>query len=146
VALALFYAYFSFARLEIFKMLLASFFPLAVMTMAVLGAIVFGLATPTEAAAMGSMGGLVCGLFVGSSIFSAAFALLAGQELINTWVLSLNMTLVQFMILAQMVIFMPIFTPLLPHFGIDPLFFGLLVARNLQTAFLSQPVAMAAFN
>ena len=187
VALALFYAYFSFARLEIFKMLLASFFPLAVMIMAVLGAIVFGLATPTEAAAMGSMGGLVlaaayrklnmtvlresvfltaktsamvCWLFVGSSIFSAAFALLGGQELINTWVLSLDMTPVQFMILAQVVIFllgwplewteiivifMPIFIPLLPHFGIDPLFFGLLVALNLQTAFLSPPVAMAAF-
>ena len=187
VALALFYAYFSFARLEIFKMLLGSFFPLAVMIMAVLGTIVFGLATPTEAAAMGSLGGLllaaayrrlnmqvmkesvyltaktsamVCWLFVGSSIFSAAFALLGGQELINQWVLSLDMTPVQFMILAQVVIFllgwplewteiivifMPIFIPLLPHFGIDPLFFGLLVALNLQTAFLSPPVAMAAF-
>jgi TRAP-type mannitol/chloroaromatic compound transport system permease large subunit len=187
VALGIFYAYFSFARLEIFKMLLGSFFPLAVMILAVLGTIVFGLATPTEAAAMGSMGGLllaaayrrlnmtvmresvyltaktsamVCWLFVGSSIFSAAFALLGGQELINQWVLSLNMTPVQFMILAQVVIFllgwplewteiivifMPIFIPLLPHFGIDPLFFGLLVALNLQTAFLSPPVAMAAF-
>ena len=187
VALALFYAYFSFARLEIFKMLLGSFFPLAVMIMAVLGTIVVGLATPTEAAAMGSLGGLllaaayrrlnmqvmkesvyltaktsamVCWLFVGSSIFSAAFALLGGQELINQWVLSLDMTPVQFMILAQVVIFllgwplewteiivifMPIFIPLLPHFGIDPLFFGLLVALNLQTAFLSPPVAMAAF-
>jgi len=186
-AMLVFYAYFSFARLEIFKMLLGSFFPLAIMILAVLGTIVFGLATPTEAAAIGSMGGLllaaayrrlnfqvmkesvfltaktsamVCWLFVGSSIFSAAFALLGGQELINTWVLSLNMTPVQFMILAQVVIFllgwplewteiivifMPIFIPLLPHFGIDPLFFGLLVALNLQTAFLSPPVAMAAF-
>ena len=187
VALALFYAYFSFARLEIFKMLLGSFFPLAMMILAVLGTIVFGLATPTEAAAMGSLGGIllaaayrrlnmqvmresvyltaktsamVCWLFVGSSIFSAAFALLGGQELINNWVLSMNMTPVEFMILAQVVIFllgwplewteiivifMPIFIPLLPHFGIDPLFFGLLVALNLQTAFLSPPVAMAAF-
>jgi TRAP-type mannitol/chloroaromatic compound transport system permease large subunit len=187
VALAIFYAIFSFARLEIFKMLLGSFFPLAIMIMAVLGTIVFGLATPTEAAAMGSMGGLllawayrrlnmtvvresvyltaktsamVCWLFVGSSIFSAAFALLGGQELINTWVLGMELTPVQFMILAQIVIFllgwplewteiivifMPIFIPLLPHFNIDPLFFGLLVALNLQTAFLSPPVAMAAF-
>jgi TRAP-type mannitol/chloroaromatic compound transport system permease large subunit len=103
---------------------------------------------------------MVCWLFVGSSIFSAAFALLGGQELINTWVLSMDLTPVQFMILAQVVIFllgwplewteiivifMPIFVPLLPHFGIDPLFFGLLVALNLQTAFLSPPVAMAAF-
>ena len=187
VALALFYAYFSFARLEIFKMLLGSFFPLAIMILAVLGTIVFGLATPTEAAAMGSLGGLllaaayrrlnyvvlresvyltaktsamVCWLFVGSSIFSAAFALLGGQEIINSWVLGMDLTPVQFMILAQVVIFllgwplewteiivifMPIFIPLLPHFGIDPLFFGLLVALNLQTAFLSPPVAMAAF-
>jgi TRAP-type mannitol/chloroaromatic compound transport system permease large subunit len=187
VALGIFYAYFSFVRLEIFKMLLGSFFPLALMILAVLGTIVFGLATPTEAAAMGSLGGLllaaayrrlnyvvlresvyltaktsamVCWLFVGSSIFSAAFALLGGQEIINNWVLGMDLTPVQFMILAQVVIFllgwplewteiivifMPIFIPLLPHFGIDPLFFGLLVALNLQTAFLSPPVAMAAF-
>jgi TRAP-type mannitol/chloroaromatic compound transport system permease large subunit len=186
-ALAVFYAIFSFARLEIFKMLLGSFFPLAMLIIAVLGTIVFGLATPTEAAAMGSMGGLilaaayrrlniqvvresvyltaktsamVCWLFVGSSIFSAAFALLGGQDLINAWVLSMDLTPIQFMLLAQaiifllgwplewteiIVIFMPIFIPLLPHFGIDPLFFGLLVALNLQTAFLSPPVAMAAF-
>ncbi len=186
-ALAGYYAILTFARLEIFKMLLASFFPLALLILAVLGAIVFGLATPTEAAAMGSLGGLllaaayrqlnlgmvresayltaktsamVCWLFVGSSIFSAAFALLGGQEIINNWVLGMDLTPVQFMILAQaiifllgwplewteiIVIFMPIFIPLLPHFGIDPLFFGLLVALNLQTAFLSPPVAMAAF-
>jgi TRAP-type mannitol/chloroaromatic compound transport system permease large subunit len=186
-ALAVFYAYFSFARLEIFKMLLGSLFPLAFMILAVLGSIVFGLATPTEAAAMGAFGGIllaiayrrfnfgmlresahlatktsamVCWLFVGSSIFSAAFALLGGQEIINAWVLSMNLTPVQFMILAQaiifllgwplewteiIVIFMPIFIPLLAHFNIDPLFFGLLVAMNLQTAFLSPPVAMSAF-
>jgi TRAP-type mannitol/chloroaromatic compound transport system permease large subunit len=189
VALLLVYFYwrFDFARLEIFKMLLSSFFPLAVMILAVLGSIVFGLATPTEAAAVGSLGGallalaygqlnygvvrdsvfltaktsaMVCWLFVGSSIFSAAFALLGGQALVEAWVLSLNLTPVQFMILAQVIIFllgwplewteiiiifMPIFIPLLDNFGIDPLFFGLLVALNLQTAFLSPPVAMAAF-
>ncbi|MCX7249504.1 MAG: TRAP transporter large permease subunit [Burkholderiales bacterium] len=187
VGLAIAYGFFNFARLEIFKMLLGSFFPLAMLIISVLGTIVFGLATPTEAAAMGSAGGLVlaaayrrlnigmiresvyltaktsamvCWLFVGSSIFSAAFALLGGQEIINQWVLSLNMTPVQFMVLSQIVIFllgwplewteiivifMPIFIPLLPHFGVDPLFFGLLVALNLQTAFLSPPVAMAAF-
>ena len=191
-------------RLEIFKMLLASFFPLAVMIIAVLGSIVFGLATPTEAAAVGALGGLilagayrfvaarrdsnpspamktardlggiikessfltaktsamVCWLFVGSSIFSASFALLGGQEIIERWVLSMGLSTVQFMLLSQfiifilgwplewteiIVIFMPIFIPLLPKFGVDPLFFGLLVALNLQTAFLSPPVAMAAF-
>ncbi|HZW13975.1 MAG TPA: TRAP transporter large permease subunit [Noviherbaspirillum sp.] len=186
-ALAVFYAIFTFARLEIFKMLLSSLFPLMFLILAVLGSIVFGLATPTEAAAMGALGGIVlaaayrrlnfgmvresvyltaktsamvCWLFVGSSIFSAAFALLGGQELVNDWVLSMELTPVQFMILAQViifllgwplewteiiVIFMPIFVPLLAHYNIDPLFFGLLVALNLQTAFLSPPVAMSAF-
>ncbi|MCU0604389.1 MAG: TRAP transporter large permease subunit [Desulfobacterales bacterium] len=187
VGLAVFYAIFTFVRLEIFKMLLSSFFPLALLILGVLGSIVVGLATPTEAAAMGSFGGfvlaaayrqltftrvkesvflcaktsaMVCWLFVGSAIFAAAFALLGGQEIINAWVKSLDMTPIQFMLLAQViifllgwplewteiiVIFMPIFIPLLAHFNIDPLFFGLLVALNLQTAFLSPPVAMAAF-
>ena len=184
---ALFYLFLSFARLEIFKMLLGSFFPLVVLILTVLGSIVFGLATPTEAAAMGALGGfvlaaaykrlsidvvkesvyltaktsaMVCWLFVGSAIFSAAFALLGGQELIERWVLSMNLSKIEFMILSQVVIFllgwplewteiivifMPIFIPLLNHFGVDPLFFGLLVALNLQTAFLSPPVAMSAF-
>jgi TRAP-type mannitol/chloroaromatic compound transport system permease large subunit len=186
-AMAAYYAVLSFARFEIFKMLLASFFPLLIMILAVLGSIVFGLATPTEAAAVGAFGGfllaaayrqlnfkmvresvfltaktsaMVCWLFVGSAIFSAAFALLGGQELVEQWVLGLNLTKTQFLVLSQViifvlgwplewteiiVIFMPIFIPLLDNFGVDPLFFGLLVALNLQTAFLSPPVAMAAF-
>jgi TRAP-type mannitol/chloroaromatic compound transport system permease large subunit len=194
----------SWQRLEVFKLLLVSFFPLAVLIIAVLGSIVFGLATPTEAAAVGGFGGvllagayryanarvtpggsplgrtlvelggivkessfltaktsaMVCWLFVGSSIFSASFALLGGQELIERWVLSLGLTTLQFLLLSQfiifilgwplewteiIVIFMPIFIPLLAKFNVDPLFFGLLVALNLQTAFLSPPVAMAAF-
>jgi TRAP-type mannitol/chloroaromatic compound transport system permease large subunit len=184
---ALFYYTLTLKRLEIFKMLLGSFFPLAALILVVLGAIVFGLATPTEAAALGSFGGfalawaykqlnmdvvkesvfltaktsaMVCWLFVGSSIFSAAFALLGGQELIEKWVLGLGLSTIEFLILSQViifllgwplewteiiVIFMPIFIPLLSHFQVDPLFFGLLVALNLQTAFLSPPVAMAAF-
>lgn len=187
LALIVFYRYFTFARVELFKMLLGSFFPLSVLILTVLGSIVFGLATPTEAAAVGALGGamlaviykrlsvnvlkesvfltaktsaMVCWLFVGSSIFSAAFALLGGQGLVEKWVLSMDLTPVQFLLLSQaiifilgwplewteiIVIFMPIFIPLLAHFNIDPLFFGLLVAMNLQTAFLSPPVAMAAF-
>ncbi|GCL65308.1 TRAP transporter large permease [Pseudaquabacterium pictum] len=187
VALLAFYAILSFQRLEIFKMLLASFFPLLVLILSVLGSIVMGLATPTEAAAVGAFGGfllavayrqfnmtvlkesvfltaktsaMVCWLFVGSAIFSAAFALLGGQELVENWVMSMNLTKTEFLILSQViifilgwplewteiiVIFMPIFIPLLDNFGVDPLFFGLLVALNLQTAFLSPPVAMAAF-
>jgi TRAP-type mannitol/chloroaromatic compound transport system permease large subunit len=186
-ALAVFYSIFTFVRLEIFKMLLTSFFPLAILILGVLGSIIAGLATPTEAAAMGSFGGLflaiaygrfsmamlkeavfltakssamVCWLFVGSGIFAGAFALLGGQEIINNWVMSLNMTPTQFMLMAQVIIFLlgwplewteiiiiflPIFLPLLAQFNVDPLFFGLLVALNLQTAFLSPPVAMAAF-
>ncbi len=185
--LVIIYAVLTFVRLEIFKMLLGSFFPLALIILGVLGSIVVGLATPSEAAAMGSFGGfvlaiayrqlnwrvltesvflcaktsaMVCWLFVGSGVFAAAFALLGGQEIINEWVKSLDMTPTQFMLLAQaiifllgwplewteiIIIFMPIFLPLLSHFNIDPLFFGLLVALNLQTAFLSPPVAMAAF-
>jgi TRAP-type mannitol/chloroaromatic compound transport system permease large subunit len=208
-AIGIIYRLWSWERLEVFKMLLVSFFPLALLILAVLGSIVFGLATPAEAAAVGAFGGflmaaayryiahlrggsggpfsgaviggtmrefgtiikessfltaktsaMVCWLFVGSGIFAAAFALLGGQEVIEKWVLSMDLTPVQFMMLAQfiifilgwplewteiIIIFMPIFIPLLPHFNIDPLFFGLLVALNLQTAFLSPPVAMAAF-
>jgi tripartite ATP-independent transporter DctM subunit len=169
------------------KLLLTSFVPLALLIAFVLGSIIKGWSTPTEAAAVGAFGGLllalayrqltwerlkeavfltarasamVCWLFVGARIFSAAFGLLGGQELIKNWVLSFDMTGTQFMLLSQViifllgwplewteiiVIFMPIFLPLLDHFQIDPLFFGLLVALNLQTAFLSPPVAMAAF-
>ncbi|MCC2634817.1 MAG: fcbT3 [Ramlibacter sp.] len=183
----IFYALLTFARLEVFKMLLTSFFPLMVLILSVLGSIVMGLATPTEAAAVGALGGfllaiayrqltfevvkesvfltaktsaMVCWLFVGSAIFSAAFALLGGQELVERWVLSMDLTKTQFLVLSQViifilgwplewteiiVIFMPIFVPLLDNFGVDPLFFGLLVALNLQTAFLSPPVAMSAF-
>ena len=185
--LAIYYMLLTWVRLEIFKMLLGSFFPLAVLILFVLGSIVFGLSTPTEAAAIGAIGGvilaaaykqlnmrviresvfltaktgaMVCWLFVGSSIFSAAFALLGGQTLVEKWVLSLGLSPMEFLILAQViifflgwplewteiiVIFMPIFVPLLDDFGINPLFFGLLVALNLQTAFLSPPVAMSAF-
>jgi len=187
LAMLVYYGLLSFTRLEVFKMLLTSFFPLLVLILAVLGSIVMGLATPTEAAAVGALGGfllaaaykqltmdvvkesvfltaktsaMVCWLFVGSAIFSAAFALLGGQELVETWVLSMNLSKTEFLVLSQViifilgwplewteiiVIFMPIFIPLLDNFGVDPLFFGLLVALNLQTAFLSPPVAMAAF-
>ena len=103
---------------------------------------------------------MVCWLLIGSGVFSAAFALLGGQGLIENWVKSMDITPTQFMLLSQtiifllgwplewteiIVIFMPIFLPLITHFQIDPLFFGIMVALNLQTAFLSPPVAMAAF-
>lgn len=164
-----------------------SFFPLTILIMSVLGAIFFGFATPTEAAAVGSLGSLilaaayrslsfgkikesviltartsamVCWLFVGSFIFSSIFALLGGHEPIKNLVTAMNLSPTMFLIVAQIiifilgwplewteiiVIFVPIFLPLLEFFKIDPLFFGILIALNIQTSFLSPPVAMAPF-
>jgi tripartite ATP-independent transporter DctM subunit len=172
---------------ETLRLLFTSFFPLAILIMAVLGTIMFGLATPTEASAVGAFGAvilaasyraltwqrlkeavyltartsaMVCWLFVGSATFAAIFAYLGGEEIIKNFVLGLNLSPLVFMILAQVIIFIlgwplewteiiiifvPIFLPLLPHFHIDPITFGVLVAINLQTAFLSPPMAMAAF-
>ena len=172
---------------QVIKMLFTSFVPLAVLILAVLGTIMFGLATPTEAAAVGALGSMllavayrsftwgrlkesvyltartsamVCFLFVGSATFAGVFGYLGGQGIIEKFVLSLNMNPITFLLVAQLIIFLlgwplewteiiiifvPIFLPMLPHFGIDPLMFGLLVALNLQTAFLSPPMAMAAY-
>ena len=168
-------------------MLVTSFFPLAVLILAVLGTILLGLATPTEAAAIGALGGMVlavgyramtfqrlresvyltvrttamvCWLFVGSYVFSAVFSYLGGEDLISEFVSGLDLTPLQFLLLAQLIIFLlgwplewseiiiifvPIFLPLLEIFEIDPLFFGILVALNLQTSFLTPPMAMSAY-
>jgi TRAP-type mannitol/chloroaromatic compound transport system permease large subunit len=103
---------------------------------------------------------MVCWLFVGSALFSAVFALHGGQSLIERWVLGMNLSPLGFLIIAQLIIFLlgwplewteiivifcPIFIPLLTHFQIDPILFGTMVAVNLQAAFLSPPVAMSAF-
>jgi tripartite ATP-independent transporter DctM subunit len=167
--------------------LLTSFFPLAMLIIAVLGSILFGLATPSEAAGAGALGALVlaaayralnhgmlkesvyltaratamvCYLFIGSWTFSSVFALLGGQKLIEDFFLALNLSSTQFLLVTQaiifllgwplewteiIIIFVPIFLPLLDDFGIDPIFFGILVALNTQTAFNTPPVAMAAF-
>ena len=172
---------------QIAFMLITSFFPLAILILSVLGAILFGLATPSEAASVGALGGLllaacyrsltwerlresvyltvrtsamVCWLFVGSWTFSSVFSYLGGEHLISEFVIGLDLSPVLFLLLAQLIIFLlgwplewseiiiifvPIFLPLLPHFGIDPLFFGILVALNLQTSFLTPPMAMSAY-
>ena len=172
---------------QIFFQLVTSVFPLAFLILAVLGSILFGLATPSEAAAMGALGGLlltviyraftwqrlresvyltarttamVCWLFVGSWTFSSVFSYLGGEHIISEFVTSLEISPITFLILAQLIIFVlgwplewseiiiifvPIFLPLLAHFGIDPLFFGILVALNLQTSFLTPPMAMSAY-
>jgi tripartite ATP-independent transporter DctM subunit len=170
-----------------FILLAQAFVPLAVLIFSVLGSILFGLATPTEAAAIGALGSLVlaaayraltwqrlqeavyltartsamvCFLFVGSWTFSSVFSYLGGEGLIKEFVLSLNLNTVLFLILSQFIIFLlgwplewseiiiifvPIFLPLLPHFNVDPMMFGILVALNLQTSFLTPPMAMSAY-
>ena len=169
------------------RALATSFFPLALLITAVLGAILFGLATPSEAAGAGALASLllaagygalnfqmlkesvfltgratamVCYLFIGSWTFSSVFALLGGQTVIEQAFLAMNLSSTQFLILAQIIIFLlgwplewteiiiifvPIFLPLLDTFKVDPIFFGILVALNTQTAFNTPPVAMAAF-
>ncbi len=171
----------------VFRMLATSFLPLALLVSAVLGSILFGVATPTEAAAVGALGAaglavayrrmtltrlkesvfltsrttaMVCWLLVGSWVFSSTFAALGGQEVLERWVFSMDLSPAGFLLISQFIIFLlgwpldwtviiiifvPIFLPMLPNFGIDPLFFGLLTAVNLQTAFLSPPMAMAAY-
>jgi tripartite ATP-independent transporter DctM subunit len=171
----------------VFYELVTSFVPLALLIFAVLGAIMFGIATPSEAAAIGALGALILAaayrslsfeklkesvyltartsamvgwLFVGSFTFSAVFAILGGDAVIKDFVVGLDLSPFMFLLVTQIiifilgwplewteiiVIFVPIFLPLLDHFGIDPLFFGLLIALNIQTSFLSPPVAMAPF-
>jgi len=172
---------------QIILQMFTSFVPLALLILSVLGAILLGLATPAEAAGVGSAGALilaacyraltwkrlkeavfltartaamVCWLFVGSWTFASVFSYLGGHKLIEHWVLAAELSPIAFLILAQFIIFLlgwplewseiiiifvPIFLPMLATFGIDPLLFGVLVALNLQTSFLTPPMAMAAY-
>ncbi len=182
-----YYAKMRAEQFALLSLLISSVAPLGILTVVVLAVILFGITTATESAAVGAAGAfllafsagtlswervkesvfltakttsMVCWLFVGSALFSAVFALLGGQSLVEKWVLALNLTPIQFMILSQalifllgwplewteiIVIFVPIFLPLLKHFEIDPILWGTLVFVNLQAAFLSPPVAMSAF-
>ena len=185
--LVYYYLKFDEEQFEILKLLIESVMPLGVLTLLVLAVILLGITTATESAAVGALGAfilalqagtldfdrtkqavfltakttsMVCWLFVGSALFSAVFTILGGQSIIEKWVLMLDLTPIQFMLLSQaiifflgwplewteiIVIFVPIFLPLLAHFQIDPLLWGTLVFVNLQAAFLSPPVAMSAF-
>ncbi len=185
--LAYYYWHFDAEQYEILDMLVRSVMPLGVLTLVVLGVILFGITTATESAAVGAAGAflmawsagtlnfekikqavfltakttsMVCWLFVGSALFSAVFAILGGQRLVEEWVMALNLSPMQFLLLSQaiifilgwplewteiIVIFVPIFLPLLAHFQIDPMLWGVMVFVNLQAAFLSPPVAMSAF-
>ncbi|MDP2410756.1 MAG: TRAP transporter large permease subunit [Pseudolabrys sp.] len=174
-------------RLVVYTALFTSFVPLAALILSVLGAILFGLATPSEAAAVGSLGALVlaliyralsfervkeavyltarttamvCYLFIGSWTFSSVFSYLGGHSVVEHFILGLDLSTVQFLLLTQtiifllgwplewseiVIIFVPIFLPLLSKFGVDPIFFGVLVALNIQTSFNTPPMAMAAY-
>ena len=171
----------------IFLQLLTSFIPLALLILSVLGSILLGLATPAEAAAIGAFGGLflafcyralnwktlkesifltakttamVCWLFVGSWTFASVFSYLGGHTVVEHWILGMNLEPWQFLVMAQLIIFLlgwplewteiliifvPIFLPMLDAFGVNPYFFAMLVALNLQTSFLTPPMAMAAY-
>lgn len=177
----------SLSRRQIYWQLITSFVPLTVLIMLVLGSILGGLATPAEAAAMGALGGLVlavlyrsltwqkvkesvfltskatamvCWLFVGSWTFASIFSYLGGHDIIEHWVLAMELEPWQFLVLAQLIIFLlgwplewseiliifvPIFLPMLDTFGVNPYFFAMLVALNLQTSFLTPPMAMSAY-
>ena len=174
-------------RLVVIKLVSSSVMPLGILSFVVLAVILFGITTATESAAVGAAGAfllafhartlnwkrtkeavfltakttaMVCWLFVGSALFSGVFAILGGQALLESWVMALDMSPTQFMILSMaiifvlgwplewteiIIIFVPIFLPMLAHFNIDPILWGVLVFVNLQAAFLSPPVAMSAF-
>jgi tripartite ATP-independent transporter DctM subunit len=161
--------------------------PIATLILSVLGAIFFGIATPTEAASMGALGGIVLAAFhrklsfsmlretafltiraaavvgwliLGSSLFAAVFARLGGARLIADFLIGIGLEQIGFIILVQILIFflgwplewteitlifMPLFLPLLDAYKVDLVWFGVLAAVNMQTAFLSPPVAMSAY-
>jgi tripartite ATP-independent transporter DctM subunit len=173
--------------IEIYKDLLFSFVPLTALIVTVLGSILGGLATPAEAAAMGALGSMVlavlyraltwqkvqesvflcakatamvCWLFVGSWTFASIFSYLGGHDVIEHWVLGMELAPWQFLVMVQtiifilgwplewseiLIIFVPIFLPMLDNFGVNPYFFAMLVALNLQTSFLTPPMAMSAY-
>ena len=173
--------------IEIYKDLLFSFVPLTALIVTVLGSILGGLATPAEAAAMGALGSMVlavlyraltwqkvqesvflcakatamvCWLFVGSWTFASIFSYLGGHDVIEHWVLGMELASWQFLVMVQtiifilgwplewseiLIIFVPIFLPMLDNFGVNPYFFAMLVALNLQTSFLTPPMAMSAY-
>jgi tripartite ATP-independent transporter DctM subunit len=103
---------------------------------------------------------MVCWLFVGSWTFASVFSYLGGHDVIEAWFLSHNLEPWQFLILVQLIIFIlgwplewseiliifvPIFLPMLDNFNVNPYFFAMLIALNLQTSFLTPPMAMSAY-
>lgn len=172
---------------EVFILFVRGLLPILSLILFVLGAIFFGIATPSEGAALGALGGLILAAFhrrlnvtmvkesvfltvrtasivgwllVGSSIFAAVFARLGSAQVVGDFLLGLGLDPVAFVFLVQLIIFLlgwplewteiviifiPLFLPVLLTLKVDLVWFGVLSAVNMQTAFLSPPVAMSAY-
>jgi tripartite ATP-independent transporter DctM subunit len=172
---------------QIVREFFAGVVPLAVIIFASLGSIIAGLATPTEAAAMGASGAILLTLFYGrlnytvmrdaarrtlqtsslvlflavaSNIYGAVFTRLGTSTMIANTLVELPVPPLVMLALLMVIIFLlgwplewpaiififlPIFVPVVQALKFDLVWFSALVAVNLQTAFLSPPVAMAAY-
>ena len=103
---------------------------------------------------------MIMWLFIGSWTFASVFSYLGGHEVFEHFFKSMDLEPWQFLIITQIIIFLlgwplewteiliifvPIFLPLLETFGVNPYFFAMLIALNLQTSFLTPPMAMSAY-
>ena len=103
---------------------------------------------------------MIMWLFVGSWTFASVFSYLGGHEVFEEFFKSMDIQPWQFLVITQIIIFLlgwplewteiliifvPIFLPLVEFFGVNPYFFAMLIALNLQTSFLTPPMAMSAY-
>ena len=103
---------------------------------------------------------MIMWLFIGSWTFASVFSYLGGHEVFEQFFTSMDLAPWQFLVITQIIIFLlgwplewteiliifvPIFLPLLSIYGINPYFFAMLIALNLQTSFLTPPMAMSAY-
>ena len=103
---------------------------------------------------------MIMWLFIGSWTFASVFSYLGGHEVFEHFFKSMNLQPWQFLVITQIIIFLlgwplewteiliifvPIFLPLVEFFGVNPYFFAMLIALNLQTSFLTPPMAMSAY-
>jgi tripartite ATP-independent transporter DctM subunit len=103
---------------------------------------------------------MIMWLFIGSWTFASVFSYLGGHEIFEHFFKSMDLEPWQFLVITQIIIFLlgwplewteiliifvPIFLPLLETFGVNPYFFAMLIALNLQTSFLTPPMAMSAY-
>ena len=103
---------------------------------------------------------MIMWLFIGSWTFSSVFSYLGGHEVFEHFFKSMDLAPWQFLVITQIIIFLlgwplewteiliifvPIFLPLVEFFGVNPYFFAMLIALNLQTSFLTPPMAMSAY-